>query len=129
MKNKMKKAMPMCPYTTFAARLLLASIFVNGLIGKLMNPSGTIAFMESKGFFFTEFFFLMAIIILAAGSLSLILGYKTCIGSALLAFYTLLTVLIFHFSLSDINLFKNLAIIGGLLVMMQMHPGKIALEK
>ncbi len=125
----MKKAQPMCPYTTFVARLLLASIFVNGLIGKLMNPSGTIAFMNSNGFFFTEFFYVGALVMLAVGSLSLILGYKTCIGSAILALYTLLTILIFHFSLADMNLFKNLAIIGGLLVMMQMHPGKIALEK
>lgn len=59
--------------------------------------------------------------IVAGGAL--IVGYKTKWAALGLIDFTILATLLFHLSLQDINLFKNLAIIGGLLYIYVYGPG------
>ncbi len=65
---------------------------------------------------------MIAVKILAGGAL--MLGYRTGLAAALLLGFTALTILFAHLNPDDINLWKNLAIIGGLLYAMAYGPGE-----
>lgn len=59
---------------------------------------------------------------IAAGA-ALIVGYHTRHASLALIAFTLLATLFYHMDLEDVNLFKNLAIVGGLLYVYIYGPG------
>lgn len=65
---------------------------------------------------------LVVVIKIAAGS-ALILGYKTRYAALALMVFTLVATLLYHMDLQDVNLFKNLAIVGGLLYVYVYGPG------
>ncbi len=51
------------------------------------------------------------------------LGYETRKAALALIIFTLLATLLYHMDLQDVNLFKNLAIVGGLLYVYVYGPG------
>lgn len=70
------------------ARVLLSLIFLSSLIGKLGNFGGTAGYMQKMGMTFaTELFLVGAIVLLAAGGFSVLLGYRAKIGAVLLMIY------------------------------------------
>ena len=115
------------------ARLCLAALFLWSGIGKILDPAGTQQYMASVGMPFTGLLLVGAIVLELAGSLSLILGYKPRIGAILLIIFLIPATLIFHTNFADriqqIMFFKNLAILGGLLMIVQYGAGNIALRR
>lgn len=107
------------------ARVLLSLLFIVAGIGKLMDPTGTAQFIESAtplpGILAvpTGLFELGAGLVLASGR------YSRYVALALAGFSALATLL-FHNQLSDPNqmvqALKNLAIIGGLLLVYERSP-------
>ncbi len=65
---------------------------------------------------------LVILLKLVAGG-AVIIGKRVGLASAALIIFTFLTILIAHRSFEDVNMFKNLAIIGSLLLLMAYGPG------
>ncbi|MCJ7497089.1 MAG: DoxX family protein [candidate division Zixibacteria bacterium] len=114
------------------ARILLCAIFIQSGVGKIMDPSGTQQYMAAYGMPLTGLFLIGAIFCEIFGSLSILLGFKARLGATLLVIFMIPTTLIFHTKLSDqvqmIMFMKNLAIIGGLLMVAYFGSGPISLD-
>lgn len=113
------------------ARLLMSAIFLMSAINKISDPAGTQAYMASYGMPLTGLFLIGAIALEVVGGLSLLLGYKPRLGAILLIIFLIPATVIFHFDWSDpmqrIALMKNLAMLGGLLMVVQYGGGNLAL--
>jgi putative oxidoreductase len=126
------------PWGLLAGRLLLASIFVLSGFGKIMNFAGTAGYMASKGMPMVEFFLVCAILIELVGGLMLAVGWKARWGALALVVFLVPTTLIFHafwtypeaqVMAQQVQFNKNLAILGGMLYVAFMGPGKLSLDK
>ncbi len=113
-------------------RTLIALIFLMAGYGKLTDPAGTQQYMAAYGMPLTGFFLVCTIILELGGGLSVLLGYKARWGATALAIFLVPVTLIFHTKFSDqmqVAMFmKNLAIIGGLLMVASAGPGPISLD-
>jgi putative oxidoreductase len=102
------------------ARLLLCLVFVNAVIGKLGGFGATAAMMAGRGLPASPLLLAAAMALMAVGSVLVIAGVRQRLGAVLLLVFLIPTTLIFHTDVADagerIALFKNLAIMGGLLL-------------
>jgi putative oxidoreductase len=102
------------------ARVLLCLVFVNALLGKLTGFQAVAEGIAAKGLPLAPLLLVAAMALMAVGSALVISGWKTRLGVVLLLLFLIPTTLIFHGDVSSaqerIQLFKNLAIIGGLLL-------------
>jgi putative oxidoreductase len=109
------------------ARILLVAIFLWSGVNKILHPAETQAYMAAFGMHLTWFFLPAAIALELLGGLSVLLGIYPRLGAAALAFFTLITGFIFHSNFSDqieqIMFMKNLAMVGGLLLVVQYGVG------
>lgn len=108
-------------------RVLLGLVFVHALLGKLTGFGAASAAISARGLPLAPVLLGSAMLLLAAGSLLLISGWRPRLGALLLLIFLIPTSLIFHGEIGDraerIQLLKNLAIIGGLvLVANQQDP-------
>jgi len=120
-------------YGPLTARVLISLIFIILGFGKIMAFNGTVQFMQSAGIPLASFALVIAIIIEIGGGFSLLLGLKAKWGAWVLIPYTIILTLIFHLNLTDqlqmIAFLRNLAIIGGLILIAIHGPGKFSLDK
>lgn len=102
------------------ARVLLCLVFVNAVIGKLTGFAGVAGAIATKGLPLAPVLLVAAMALMAVGSALVISGWKARLGAVLLLLFLVPTTLIFHSDVADtmqrIQLLKNLAIIGGLLL-------------
>ena len=102
------------------ARLLLCLVFIQAVIGKLTGFAGPAAAIAAKGLPLAPVLLVAAMALMAVGSALVISGWKARLGVVLLLMFLVPTTLLFHGDVSDsgqrIQLLKNLAIIGGLLL-------------
>ena len=102
------------------ARLLLCLVFIQAVIGKLTGFAGPAAAIAAKGLPLAPALLVAAMALMAVGSAVVISGWKARLGVVLLLMFLVPTTLLFHGDVSDsgqrIQLLKNLAIIGGLLL-------------
>jgi putative oxidoreductase len=102
------------------ARVLMCLMFVNAVIGKLTGFAGVAGAIAAKGLPLAPLLLVAAMALMAVGSTLVISGWKVRLGVVFLLVFLVPTTLIFHGDLADkmerIQLFKNLAIIGGLLL-------------
>lgn len=119
-------------YLALLGRILIAAIFLMSGFNKIMAPGQTQAYMESAGMPMTGLFLAGAIVLEVGGALSILLGAYTFWGSVALFLFMIPTTLIFHANFADpnqmIHFMKNLAIIGGLLYVMEAGPGRISVD-
>lgn len=117
-------------YLPLAGRICLALIFLNSGVQHLLGFSGFVSNIAGKGLPIPGLLAVGAIVALLAGSISLILGYKTQIGAILLIIFLIPTTLIFHPPFGDqlTAFLKNLALIGGLLIVISSGPGLISVD-
>ncbi|MEI7728782.1 MAG: DoxX family protein [Verrucomicrobiota bacterium] len=120
------------PLLTLFARILLSLIFILSGFGKIGDWSGTTKYMASKGMVAIPFFLAMAILCELGGGLSVLFGYKARFGALVLICFLVPVSLIFHnfwsFSgmeqrMQMIHFLKNLAIMGGLLLVARRGTG------
>ena len=109
------------------ARILLVAIFLWSGVNKTLHPAETQAYMAAFGMPLTWLFLPAAIALELLGGLSVLLGIYPRLGASALAFFTLITGLIFHRNFTDpveqIMFMKNLAMVGGLLMVVQYGVG------
>ena len=120
-----------------AGRTLLAVIFIMAGFSKITGYAGTAGYMEMMGV--PGWLLPLVIVTELGGGIALLLGWQTRIVAFLLAGFSLLSGLIFHlfpsFGLEAmaaegemINFMKNLAIAGGLLMVVALGSGRFALD-
>ena len=119
-------------YSPLIARTAIALIFLNSGFGKLSDFSGTQEQIASAGLPLAALVAVCTIAFQLLGGVSLVLGYKARIGAGLLLAFLVPATLVFHNPIADptqmIQFLKNLAIIGGLLLMTTHGSGPVSLE-
>ena len=125
-------------YAPITGRILLSIIFLLSAFGKATDFSGMEQYMASKGLPAIPLLLALAMLTEALGGLSLLLGFKARWGALLLFLFLIPTTLIFHdfWALTgamrqdmQIHFLKNLAIMGGLLMVAANGPGAFSLDK
>ena len=114
----------------FFGRIFIAALFLIEGFGKIHIQEDVIMYMETYGV--PELLFVPALVIEILFPILLIIGYKTKWIAAVLALFTFTVSIIFHTNFSDdmqmIAFFKNLAITGGLIIVICNGSGKISLD-
>lgn len=120
------------------ARILLMLLFVLFGFSKLTDYAGTSAYMAAEGL---PLPMLAAAVVIAMEffvGVAIVLGFCTRPLALLLALYTLGTALIAHHywtmagaerMANMINFYKNLSIIGGLLLLCLTGPGRYSIDR
>jgi putative oxidoreductase len=125
------------PWVPLLGRVLLSFIFLWSIVGDLGNWSGRTAYMASSGIPLPAMFLAGAVVFKLAGGIFLILGYRARLGALLLLIFLIPTTLIFHafwnvpqaqYVSQLINFQKNLGLMGGLLMVIAMGPGRWSLS-
>lgn len=122
---------PTTNLSELAGRILLAAIFLISGLGKIGAYAGTAAYMTAVGI---PGELLPAVIVTEVlGAIALIVGWKTRLTAFLLAGFTLLSGLIFHSNFADqmqmIMFLKNVAIAGGLMLLVANGAGALSLDR
>lgn len=100
-------------------RVMLALIFILAGVGKIMDPAGTIGYMQSMGV--SSMLFWPTVLLELLGGISLAVGYKTPLTAVALALFSIAASVLFHSDFGDkmqmILFMKNIAMAGGLLLL------------
>ena len=119
-------------------RLFLALLFVVSGIGKIAGYAGTAALMASKGLPLVEILLPLTILVELGGGLMLAIGWKTRWAAAVLFLFLIPTTLIFHqfwgidpkmVQMQKVNFLKNVAIMGGMLMVLAMGAGTWSVDR
>lgn len=107
-----------------AGRILLALLFVSSGVNMLMGGvANTAMYFESMGVPVAGLTAIVVIAVKIIAGAALIVGYKVEEAAAALFVFVGLTIFIAHLNTEDINLWKNLSIMGGLLYVMAYGAG------
>ncbi|HXG33394.1 MAG TPA: DoxX family protein [Bryobacteraceae bacterium] len=124
-------------FAPLVGRLLLAQIFLASGLNKIGAWEQTAGYMASKGMPLVPLFLIAAIVFEVGGGLSVALGYKARLGAAALIVFLIPVSLIFHNfwtyegmerQVQMIMFMKNLAIMGGLAVVVGHGAGPLSLD-
>jgi putative oxidoreductase len=121
------------PWGLLAGRLLLAYIFIVAGYGKIVGFAGTAGYMAKYGMPMVEVLLVGAIIVELVGGLMLAVGWKARWAAWAIFLFVIPATIIFHPVWADpgqaIQFQKNLAIMGGMLYVAFMGPGRLSLDK
>ena len=105
-------------------RILLALLFLTSGVNMFLGGIGNTAmYFENMGIPLAGLVVIIVIAVKIVGSICLIIGYKVEEAAFALLIFTSLTSLIDHRDTTDLNLWKNLSIIGGMLYVMAYGAG------
>ena len=119
-------------YAAAFGRLMIATLFLLGGLGKIAAPAATQAYIASTGLPLPIAGYLIAVVVEVAGGLLLAPGYRTTFVATGMAVFTLATAAFFHNNFVDqnqlIHFFKNIAIAGGLFQVASFGAGSISID-
>ncbi len=119
-------------------RIFLAVIFVVAGYSKISGFEGLVGQIASKGFPAAQAFAVATIVIEVGIGLMLIAGWKARWAAFLIAVFTAVVTVLFHNfwavpeaqkMLQQTHFLKNLARIGGLLMVVAFGPGRLSVDK
>ncbi|NJK41349.1 MAG: DoxX family membrane protein [Acaryochloridaceae cyanobacterium SU_2_1] len=121
-------------YLPCVAQGLLSAIFIRAGIGHCLEFEKMQGAIATQGV--PDLLALMmaigGILLLLGGGLSILVGYKTAWGAIAVILFLILATLMFHWQLTDpqeqIQFFKNLGLIGGLLLLLERGAGPLSLD-
>jgi putative oxidoreductase len=125
------------PTAALIGRLLIAAIFLTSGLAKLTDTPGTVAHMTAMGIPYADTLALVAGGAEVLGAIAIITGFLTRAASLGLILFMIPTTLIFHafwnYEGADrmpqiVNFMKNVAITGGLAVLMGRGAGRFSLD-
>jgi putative oxidoreductase len=126
------------PWGLLLGRLMLAYIFVLSGYGKIGGFAGTAKFMAAKGMTMVEPLLVASIVVELVGGLMLAVGWKARWAAWALFLFIIPATLIFHAYWAVppeqaygqmLHFQKNLAIMGGMLYVALMGPGRLSVDK
>ena len=112
---------------------MLSYIYLTSGIAKVFSWQGNVQFMQRHNLHFIPSLLAMALIIELVGSLSLITGWKASWAAFVMFAYTAIMTMLLHnywsytgeaAGMQETHFRKNLAIMGGLLMLSYCGPGK-----
>ncbi|WP_341902899.1 DoxX family protein [Polaromonas sp. YR568] len=118
-------------------RLLLALLFVPAGFSKIAGFTGTVGYIASKGVPLPEVAAAIAVAAELGLGLLLVVGFQTRLAALLLAIFTFVITFIFHNywampadmqMMQSLMFFKNMAVVGGLLVITAFGAGAWSLD-
>lgn len=118
-------------------RVLIAGLFLPAGFSKLMGFEGTVGYFSSLGLAIPAALAVAVIVIEILGGVTLLLGYKTRITAVILALFTLGASIIGHaywsvpadqVFIAKLLFYKNIAIIGGLLILASAGSGQLSID-
>jgi putative oxidoreductase len=119
-------------------RWLLAWFFLSEFFRRAGNFNGTVQLMVSAHVPVPQLLLVLGLVVLALGGLSLLLGFHTRHGAMMLFGFTLIVSMLMHpywnianhiDRSADYEIFaRNIAIAGGLLLLVGMGAGPFALD-
>ena len=124
------------PFIPLLGRLLITYIFATSGIAKLFSWSDNVAYMSTRHLPMIPVLLAFAALIELAGSASLITGYQARIAAFVMFWYLTAVTILFHnywaatsmmAGMQETHFRKNLAVMGGLLMLARCGPGKWAL--
>jgi putative oxidoreductase len=119
-------------------RILLASLFIWSGWGKLNGFSGTAGFIGSQGLPMPQVLAALAIAVELGGGILLLIGLKArWVALALVLFLIVITPIFHNFwdapaaeaKMQEINFLKNVAIMGGILMVAAFGPGRFSIDR
>jgi putative oxidoreductase len=111
-------------------RIMLAFIFVMAGVEKISGPAATMQYMASAGLphSLVPELFVISVIVELGGGLMLVFGWHADVAALIMFLFMIPVTLIFHVSTGQtIEWQKNLAIMGGLLMVAVYGPGDFSL--
>ncbi len=119
-------------------RLVLAWFFIGEAFAYAAQWDGTIQLMALKGIPAAPLLLALALIVMLLGGFALVLGFQTRYGAMLLFGFTIVVSVAMHNywtiqtpidRAADYDIFaRNMAIAGGLLLLVGMGPGPVAID-
>jgi putative oxidoreductase len=113
-----------------AARILLGALFIVAGLGKLADVQGFAGYMASGGV--PSFLAWPVILVEILGGIAILVGFQTRIAALVLAAFTVLAGVLYHFVPADqmqMTMFlKNLAIAGGFLALANIGAGRYSVD-
>ena len=125
------------PTAALIGRFLIAAIFLVSGIAKLTDTAGTASHMAAAGIPYPDTLALVAGTAEILGAIAIAAGFLTRFAAGGLILYLIPTTLIFHAFWNAtgeqhmqqmVNFMKNLAIIGGLAVLMAQGAGRFSVD-
>jgi len=125
-------------YSALLARILLAVLFLYSGVMKIAMFSQILPLMQAKGFPLPGMSLGIAVAVELIGAALLIAGYQARLAAWALFIYLIPTTLVFHnfwaaqgmeHQTQLVNFLKNLAIMGGLLMIAAAGPGALSLGR
>lgn len=119
-------------------RILLAILFIKSGWGKIGGFEGTAGYMASKGLPMPQVLLVLTILIELGGGILLAVGWKARWAALAIAAFVVPATLVFHqfwgipadqvMNQSN-HFFKNVSIIGGMLMVFALGPGAYSVDK
>ncbi len=126
------------PGTAFIGRILISAIFIITGLHKLVDPAGTAAYIAQAGLPYPHFLAIAAGLVEVVGGSLVVLGLLTRLTGILMFLYLIPVTLVFHHfwtlegmqrQMQMTNFLKNLAIMGGLLMLFAFGPGPFSVDR
>lgn len=118
-------------YSLDIGRILLSIIFLGSAATKIADPAGTQAYMAAFGLPMTGVLLAGAIATEVIGGVALLLGLKARWAAFVLIGFLGFATLVFHTNFAEqqqlLHFLKNVAIIGGLVLVMAEGTGPLSL--
>ncbi len=109
---------------TMLGRVLMGLLFFFSGLGIIIDgPMNTAMYFANLGIPLATLVVWPVIVLKLGAGGALIAGYRVGVAAGALILFTLLATLIAHMDINDVNLFKNLAIVGGLMYVMAYGAG------
>ena len=118
-------------------RLMIAALFLPAGLAKLSGFEGTVGYITSVGLPLPTVAAAVALAVEVLASVALIVGFQTRIAAAVLAVFTVVASVFFHAFwaaapeqafVQQLLFFKNIGVIGGLLVLVSSGAGAWSLD-
>lgn len=125
-------------FSPLAGRILISIIFIMSGIGKITGFAGTAGWMTSKGLPMADVLLGASIVIELGAAAMIVLGFKARWGAAALLLWMIPVTLVFHSywtypaaeqQMQSIMFFKNLGLMGGMLLIMGFGSGALSIKK
>ncbi len=121
---------------SLVGRILLAAIFVISGIGKVIAAEGTQQHMGAAGLPLVPVLYVLTVIVEIGGGLMIVLGWNARIAAVIVFLFLIPVTLTFHTHWETPDqkmmqlgqLYKNLSIMGGLLLLVAFGPGPLSVD-